>query len=272
MKISLRLTLASLVFAIGCASIDGTPESTSAARPSASRTSGAEVTDLATAQQRIRDLERQVEDNVRDYGRIADVARRATEEAARRRAEAERANARPAPTPAPVVPPSAPVAPMPNVGMVPPGMPGVSGMPGAGLAAAPQNPGYPVMVPPYGVVNNTAWVGRPAPSQMIGGDVPYIELRVSGRAQYATVITARDGTLICPSIATAIVTVGRRQLCAVPAGPSWRAVLETYSPGRHEFVVYYYRMNSYSGQGHLVNPGGTVVAGNTETYPNVDLP
>lgn len=268
MKIFSGLALVSLVLAAGCASIDGTPEPTSAARPSTARTSGAEVTNLDEAQRRIRDLETQVERNVSDYQRIADVARRATEEAARRRAEAERANARPAPAPTPApaaVPPPAPAAPMPNVGMVPPGMPG------AGLAAAPQNPGYSVMVPPYGVVNNTAWVGRPAPSQMIGGDVPTINLYITGAARYATVIASRDGRIICPSIATAIMTVGRQQFCAIPANPlGWSATVETFSPGRHEFIIRRYRMNSYTGMGTLVSEH--LIAGDTESYPNVELP
>ena len=73
-KTSFRLALVSLAFGTGCASIDGTPEPTTA-RPSASRASGSEVTNLDEAQRRIRDLETQVERNVSDYQRIADVAR-----------------------------------------------------------------------------------------------------------------------------------------------------------------------------------------------------
>lgn len=259
----ISLALASITF-LACAPIYG--DAPSAPSEERASSSGGEASAVPSnpieAGRRLAQLEQQVRAGEETHQRLSDIARRATEEATRLRQQATAAATQP--------PPPAPTAPTPQPTAAPPMMGGVPGM-GLGSTAI-QNPGVPVMVPPYGVVNNMAWVGRPSPSQMVGGDVPYIELRVSGGARYATVITARDGTLICPSIATAIVTVGRRQLCAVPAGPSWRAVVETHSPGRHEFVVYYYRMNSYSGQGHLVNPGGTVVAGDTETYPNVDLP
>ena len=267
MKNLVSLVLASIM-SVACAPIYGDPPSAPSEERSPS--SGGEASSTVPsnpieAGRRLAQLEQQVRAGEETHRRLSDIARRATDEATRLRQQASAAAAQP--------PPSAPTAPTPQPPTAAPPMMG--GMPGPGMGlgnTAIQNPSIPVMVPRYGVINDMAWVNRPAPSQLTGGDVPIINLSVSGAARYATVITMRDGRILCPTIATAIVTIAGRQLCAIPAGPGWSATLEMFTPGRHEFIVYYYRMNSYTGQASPINPRGSLVAGDTETYPNVELP